>query len=111
MKGQGLPITAVILIVIAIVILILVIVFIILPILRFNPPAPQNSSLQTFIHNCGDYCYEASVNPSRYVNLFCTSTLTSGSNTYYCYNSNVYGSCSYKAPNGTRETVTQASCG
>ena len=110
MKGQGLPISSVILIIIAIVVLILVMLFIILPIFKFNPPSPQNGDLQTFIHNCGDYCYEASANPSYYTNLFCTSTLTYQGTTYNCYDPSVSGACSYKAPNGTEETISQSSC-
>ncbi len=110
MKGQGLPISSVILIIIAIVVLILAIVFIILPIFKFSPPSPQNGDIQTFIHNCGDYCYEASTNPAYYTNQFCTASLTYQGTTYYCYQSNVYGTCSYKAPNGTQETISQSNC-
>ncbi len=95
MRGQGLPITSVILIIIAILVLILAIIFIILPILKFNPPSPQNGDLQTFTHNCGDYCYEAQVNQS-YANKFCTATLTYQGTTYSC--PSVDSSCKISCP-------------
>ncbi|MCL5101640.1 MAG: hypothetical protein M1348_03465 [Candidatus Parvarchaeota archaeon] len=109
MKGQGLPITAVILIILAIMILVLALIFIILPILGFGSPSPPNTSMTSFAFNCQtSYCGQpsngASNNNNRFDTKFCTAQITYQGKIYNCYSSyssKVIATCSYTADNGT----------
>jgi hypothetical protein len=101
MRGQGLPITLVVLTIIALVILVLAIIFIIIPILHTPTPTTNSNPLVQFKFDCSTYCGNPSdVAPPQ--TEFCTKSISYNGQALYCYSPSVGAApCSYQENNGT----------
>ncbi|MCL5976193.1 MAG: hypothetical protein M1580_01175 [Candidatus Parvarchaeota archaeon] len=117
MKGQGLPVSTLIIILLAILILVLVVVFIILPISKTsNSIKPPASNVSSFEFTCSTDCSLAS-SPNPASTSFCTATLP-GYPSVHCYSqipgtsSYVYGSgsCVYTDSFGKTITADSSDC-
>lgn len=118
MRGQGLPISAVVLIIIAVSVLVLALVFIVFPIAHFHTSPPPNDSLQTFTLNCETGCGQiwpasgATTNDNPIDTTFCQDTYDG----YNCYSTaagetSPIATCTYTADNGkTWSDLDAASC-
>lgn len=115
MRGQGLPITSVILIIMAIIILIFALVFIILPIVGVGTPPAPDTNMSSFTFNCQTYCGQPN-SPTNDIpanSKFCTSAINYQGTTYHCYDSyagKTIATCSYTAYNGTFFSTVNAAC-
>jgi hypothetical protein len=117
MKAQGLPISAVIIIVLAVTILVLIVVFVILPVIHVSSSLkPPSSSDSAFSFTCSTACSTAT-NPSPADTSFCKDTMPSYSS-IHCYSqipgsSNYFygtGSCSYTDSFGKTVIANASTC-
>jgi hypothetical protein len=117
MKAQGLPISAVILIIMGLVILVLAIVFIVIPIYKTSGAiTPPSTNISAFEFTCNTACSIAN-SPTPSSTAFCTDTMP-GYSTLHCYSkvpgtsSYFYGtgSCTYTDSFGVSETANQGDC-
>ncbi len=93
MKGQGLPVSTLIIILLAILILVLVVVFVILPISKTSGSiTPPSSNVSSFQFTCSTDCSLAS-SPNPASTSFCTATMP-GYSSLHCY-SLIPGTSSY----------------
>ncbi|MEM3190507.1 MAG: hypothetical protein QXU98_01015 [Candidatus Parvarchaeota archaeon] len=116
MKGQGLPISTVILIALGLILLGLVLALVILPIARFNPPPSSNYNLTTFEHTCEVDCGTATQDSPSHTS-FCQASAYINGQMLHCYsqfmpNQYIYdtGQCVYTADNGSQMTANSTTC-
>lgn len=118
MKGQGLPVSTLIIIILALLILVLAIVFVVIPISKTSSSVkPPSANISAFEFTCSTACSTAtSSNPAN--TAFCTDTMPGYSN-LHCYSkipgtTNNYfydkGECIYTDSFGTTITASQSDC-
>ncbi|MCL4373058.1 hypothetical protein M1384_03275 [Candidatus Parvarchaeota archaeon] len=99
MKGQGLPISTLIIIIFGLLILFLVVIFVILPISKTTSSVkPPASNVSAFEFECSTDCSLAN-SPNPASTSFCTATMP-GYSSLHCY-SQIPGTTSYFYDSGS----------